>query len=146
MPIDELIRAFEDCTLPIELWTHEAHLSVALWYLHHHERDEATRRIRSGIQRYNSANGKASAYHETITLAWIEILSRLCAERDEEMSLAELQAEILDRFAEKEFLLKFYSCDLLWSEAARSKWCRPNRRPFSSETLGNLQVIEAVAH
>ena len=31
--IENLIRAFKECTLPRRDWTHQDHLTVALWYL-----------------------------------------------------------------------------------------------------------------
>ena len=67
--LESLVRRFEDCTLPREAWTHRAHLSVAVWYLFHFSRAEATERIRTGIQRYNASQGNSTGYHETITLA-----------------------------------------------------------------------------
>ena len=30
--IDNLIHAFQECSLPRSQWNHEAHLTVALWY------------------------------------------------------------------------------------------------------------------
>lgn len=33
--IKNIVRAFEDCTLPRSEWTHHAHLTIALWYLTH---------------------------------------------------------------------------------------------------------------
>ena len=53
--IESFIRAFEDCSLPKSEWTHTRHLVMALWYLRRHRREEATRLIREGIQRYNQA-------------------------------------------------------------------------------------------
>lgn len=126
LPIDELIRQFEDCTLPSSAWTHAAHLSVALWSLHRHPRDEATRRIRAGIQRYNAANDKGPAYHESITLAWIEVLSRFLAEHDRDTPLADLQRELLERCGDKNYLLRFYSRERLFSETAREQWLPPD--------------------
>src|SRR5215217_8731904 len=79
--VPELIRAFENCTLPKAHWTHQAHLTVAHHYLWHYSREEATRRMRNGIRRYNLSQGNPTAYHETITLAWIAILDRELRQR-----------------------------------------------------------------
>src|SRR5262245_50708667 len=51
--ITDLVRAFESCTLDRDLWTHHAHMTLALWYLIRRPRKEATRLIREGIKRYN---------------------------------------------------------------------------------------------
>ncbi len=126
MPIDELVRQFQACTLPSSAWTYMAHLSVALWFLRHHPRDEATRLIRAGIQRSNAANDKGLAYHETITLAWIEVISRLLTEFDRETPFADLQSELLARCGDKNYLLRFYSRERLYSETARRQWLPPD--------------------
>ena len=55
---------------------------MALWYLRRHNRDEATRLIRDGIQRYNERQGNLTGYHETITLAWVAVIERFLAVRD----------------------------------------------------------------
>jgi hypothetical protein len=55
--ITALVRGFENCTLPFARWTHEAHLTVAIFFLSSLPTDEATEHIREGIQRYNLANG-----------------------------------------------------------------------------------------
>src|ERR1043165_5805414 len=44
----ELLRRFEDCTLPREEWTHAAHLTVALWHLLQFDWPEACARVRAG--------------------------------------------------------------------------------------------------
>jgi hypothetical protein len=74
--IPGLVTAFEGCTLPKTRWTHSAHLTVAHHYLWHHSREEATRRMRGSIQRYNASQDNPTGYHETITLGWLAILAR----------------------------------------------------------------------
>ena len=74
--IEAVVRAFEECTLPKVRWTHREHLTVALWYLRHHPREEATSRIREGIRRFNLSHGNTTGYHETITLAWVALIAR----------------------------------------------------------------------
>ena len=88
--IESLVLAFEAGTLPRAEWTHHAHLIVALWYLRRHEREQATRRIREGIQAYNALGGKPMGYHETITLAWVAVVSQFLAENDRGQSLSAL--------------------------------------------------------
>jgi hypothetical protein len=130
MQLIELVREFEACTLPPAAWTHAAHLSVAFWYLHSFPRDEATRLIRSGIKRYNNAQRKSLAYHETITLAWIEVLARFLDEQDHDTPLANLLDRLLDRCCDKNYLLQFYSRERLFSDAARIHWLPPDVMEF----------------
>lgn len=125
---EELVRAFEACTLPFSEWTHEAHLRVARWYLGHHPREEATRLIREGIQRYNASQGveqtETGGYHETITLAYIALIAQAPPDVD---------------LGDKEILLQFYQRETLMSWAARTGWVEPDKRPFEGffQSLAN---------
>ncbi len=80
--IESFMRAFEDGSLSRSEWTHSRHLVMALWYLRRHNRDEATRLIRDGIQRHNERQGNLTGYHETITLAWVAVIERFLGVRD----------------------------------------------------------------
>ena len=77
--IASMVRSFEEGSLPRSEWTHTSHLLVALWYLSRHPRDRATRLVRDGIRRYNHLHGRDSAYHETITLAWVAVVAQFLA-------------------------------------------------------------------
>ena len=67
--LSPLIEKFNNVTLPKSEWTHHAHLTVALWYLHTYEFDEAVWRLKSGIILLNNFHGtentNVSGYHET---------------------------------------------------------------------------------
>ncbi|MFB2877538.1 hypothetical protein [Floridanema aerugineum] len=131
--IENLIRAFEDCTLPRSEWTHPAHLTVALWYLTHYSETEATNCIRNHIQRYNSTKGikttKDSGYHETITLFWICIISQYLATKSNEEVL-DLTNGIIENYANKNLPFEYYSHDLLMSWSARTNWVEPDLKPL----------------
>jgi hypothetical protein len=128
--IDRFVRAFEDGSFPRSAWTHEKHLIMALYYLRKHPRDEATRRIREGIRRYNESHGNFTGYHETITLAWIAVISLFLAGRDRSLPVPDLAQSLLDSCGHKDYLLEFYSKDVLLSDEARHRWVRPDRRPI----------------
>src|ERR1041384_547432 len=97
--VARLVCEFEACTLARERWTHEAHLTVGLWYLMQHEEAEATRLIRAGIKRYNQACGIAqtetSGYHETITLFYVRVIRRYLARAPKKMGVDELVRGLL---------------------------------------------------
>jgi hypothetical protein len=132
--IESLVRAFEDCTLPKSEWTHEAHLTVAMWYLFHCSGREATFRIRNGIKRFNAAKGvKATptgGYHETMTMFWICTVSRYLLFADADCSFMELVNGMIERCADKKLPLEYYSRELLMSPRARASWVGPDLRPF----------------
>src|SRR5262245_20575844 len=114
--IEAFVRSFEDCSLPRSEWTHQAHLVMALWYLQRHPKDEATRRIRSGIQRYNRIQGNFTGYHETITLAWIAVIARFLDIGNRSQPIADLASQLLEMCGHKHYLLRFYSRDVLLSD------------------------------
>jgi hypothetical protein len=91
----------------------------------------ATQLIRSGIQRYNAIQNKGLAYHETITLAWIEVISRFLDEQNDGQPLADLLDNMLERCCDKNYLLRFYSRERLFSDAARADWLPPDLAEFS---------------
>src|SRR5690242_9116586 len=75
----ELLRSFEDCTLPFAQWTHRCHVKVAYLYLRQLSFDQALARVRAGIRKYNAANqvpeGPTSGYNETTTHAMLHLIA-----------------------------------------------------------------------
>jgi hypothetical protein len=128
--IEAIIRRFEDGTLPRSEWTHARHLIMALWYLRSHGREVATRLIRAGIQRYNERQGNPTGYHETITLAWIAVIDGLLRRTDRDLSASALAAVLLEQCGGKDYLLRFYSRERLFSDEARARWVAPDRSEF----------------
>ncbi len=124
--IESFMLAFENGSLSKSEWTHSRHLVMALWYLRRHERDEATRLIREGIQRYNECQGNLTGYHETITLAWVEVVQRFLAVNDPDLPVSVLAGELLGQCGDKDYLLRFYSKDRLFTEEARHRWVPPD--------------------
>src|ERR1051325_8543258 len=126
----ELVRRFEDCTLPREEWTHAAHLTVALWHLLQYDWTEAVARVRLGIQRYNAAHGirttPTGGYHETLTIFWLRrVRSFLEESRNEARALVSL-ANDLAASADRGLPLEYYTRELLFSTEARAKWVEPD--------------------
>jgi hypothetical protein len=132
--IENLIAAFNSCTLPRCEWNHAAHLTVALWYLTHYEEIEAVNRIRESIQRYNAAMGikttKDSGYHETLTLFWIEIVRCYLLDKAGNTSILQLANRLINCYGDKNLPLQYYSRDLLMSGKARTSWIQPDLKPF----------------
>ena len=130
--IEYLFEKFSDRTLPKEQWTHEAHLTVALYYLFHHSREEAACFLRSGIITYNHSlgnqNTSSNGYHETITLFWIYVIDNF-VQQHPALSLLELCNLFLQSpFAARDYPFQFYSKELLMSTAARGYWTEPDKQ------------------
>ncbi len=129
--IENLVTAFDNCTLKSSEWNHAAHLTVALWYLKKSDQ-YATKRIREGIQKYNTAIGiqitRNSGYHETITLFWIHIVQEFISVA-EEKSILQLANELVSKY-HPNLPLQYYSRELLMSWQARVNWVEPDLKPY----------------
>ncbi len=119
----EFQRAFEDTTL--EPFHHRDHLRVTWLYLRQFGESETRERLGKAILRYAAARNGAQKYHETITQAWIRLVSKANADNFEAM-LAE-HPHLLD----KNLLNRYYSPALLQSQEARERWVEPDREALS---------------
>jgi urease accessory protein UreH len=137
--IDSLIHAFQECSLPRSRWTHEAHLTVALWYLFDETEQAAINALRNGIKRYNSAQGiettKDGGYHETLTLFWVGIIRRYLAQESRNRSMVSLANGLIAKYASCTLPFSYYTRDRLMSWEARINWVEPDLRAIDSETV-----------
>ena len=123
---EELVRGFEDgslCEFP-----HASHVRLTLVYLQRHGRDEALRRMNEGLRKFVAMKGVPEKFHVTLTQAWLDLLdsARLAhPEADQPEMIVQACPALLD----KDALLRFYSRDLLASDAARTSWLPPDRAP-----------------
>ena len=127
----DLVNGFNNQSLPLARWTHEAHLTVALWHLQHHTPDEALCLLRSGIIVYNNQTGGENSpvkgYHETITVFWLKVIEHYL-KRINTTDLLSICNEFLNSdFASKDLPLKFYSKELLFSTQARAFLTEPDK-------------------
>lgn len=137
MTDDELLHAFESCSLPFEAWNHRAHLRVAYLYLCADDLDGALHRMRAGIHRFNAAHRVPIApdrgYHETMTRAWLHLIWLTLTERGPgESSEAFLDRE--SQLCAKRALLFFYSRDRIMSPEARAEFVAPDLAPLPQPT------------
>lgn len=134
--IVNLVKAFQNCTLPRSEWTHQAHLIIALWYLTHYSRLEAIKCIRERIQNYNNALGikttKDSGYHETITLFWVKIMFQYLTVKGKNSSLVDLVNGLSQYNENPRLPLAYYSSDRLMSWQARQNWVEPDLKSLNN--------------
>ncbi len=121
-----LIQAFEACSLKESEFSHRTHVRVAWLCLTSSAHfEEAALRFCRGLRRYVESLGKAGRYHETITWAFLAIVSerqRACG------------ASSFDHFANQNPdlfepqlapLLRYYDAETLHSELARAAFVLP---------------------
>src|SRR5215203_2077252 len=120
----DLVEKFESATIAREAWRHPEHLTVALYYLSHHDFDTATAKMRSGI--FNLlTNGfsvdltKKMPYHETLTIFWMRTLSEYIRASKTPFSLILAVNEVIEIY-DKDYPLGFYTREFLFSDSARS--------------------------
>lgn len=117
-------------TLPKAEWTHEAHLSTCAWLILERPEIVPERDLPDLIRRYNESvggvNSDSEGYHETITQVMIRAV-RAALARSEGRDLAErVNALLLADEGRRDWPLRFYSRDRLFSVEARRRWIDPD--------------------
>jgi hypothetical protein len=129
-----LVERFIECTLPKTEWTHHAHLRVGLWHVVTHGPEAALPLLRDRISRYNESvgtrNTDVSGYHETVTAFYVKAIAGAIADQPSGTPLDSLAALVIDRCGDRDFPLRYYSKERLFSVAARRGWVAPDLRPL----------------
>ena len=128
-----LLTAFENCSLPEQQWTHQAHIRVAYMYLRRHPFEEALNRMRAGIQRYNTARKVPvephRGYHETLTVAWLTVVAAVMKHHgigNDSLDFCGQQPFLLNRF----LLRLYYTRRTIMSPEAKRSFCAPDITPL----------------
>ena len=117
-----VVRGFEAGTIARADWRHAEHLTVALYYIFHHDYETARVKMRDGIlnllKAFEVDFSKEMPYHETLTFFWLKTVADY-AESHPNDSLVEIRNALVENF-DKDHPLKFYSREFLFSEQARA--------------------------
>jgi len=124
-----LVRTFEDATVSRDDWKHAEHLVVALHYLTEHDIETATEKMRKGIfklltEGFGVDLSKDMPYHETLTMFWVRTVADFNSSKNG-TSLPDKARELVEKF-DKDYPLRFYSRDYLFSDAARAAFVEPD--------------------
>ena len=118
------------CTLPKAEWTHEAHLSTCLWLLAERPDINVDADIGTLIRRYNVSagglNDDTQGYHETITRVFVAAVRRYLARTDEMDLLAAVNGLLAAPEGQRDWPLRFYSRERLFSVEARRRFVAPD--------------------
>ena len=133
--IREIGAGLLDRTLPRERWTHEAHLAASTWILSERSDIDAARDVPDIIRRYNEAVGGVNddhqGYHETITQIYILAVRAHIGEMGAQTGLLQLvNSLLLSPRGQRDFPLRHYTRDLLFSVAARKQFLPPDLLPL----------------
>jgi len=127
--LDTHLATFDDFVngrLPIDAWTHEAHLVTCWVALRDRSPAEALAFLRDAIQTHNCGiginNSDTEGYHETLTVYYVTAV----AEADSPDPETLFEVEFCDRKAP----LRHWTRDELFSTAARRGWVEPDVAPL----------------
>jgi hypothetical protein len=121
-------------TLPRPDWTHEAHLATCAWLVLERPDIAPERDLPDLIRRYNESvggvNSDTEGYHETITQVSIRGV-RAALARSEGRGLCErVNALLVAEEGRRDWPLRFYSAERLFSVDARRGWVEPDLAPL----------------
>ena len=127
---EELIGKFEDGSLPVAEFHHEQHVRVAFLYLCKYPLLDVLARFPANLKRYAAIHGKNGLYHETITWAYLFIVSERIARAGETQTWGQFRSANMDLFDRERPLLKRFYCDeTLASAFARERFVMPDHCP-----------------
>lgn len=118
MVTDEaFVDLLEACTLPPAEFDHAAHVRGGYIYVRRHGFAGAVDRMATAIRRFATANGKAQLYHETLTVAFLALISeRLDSDdSDDWTSFAAANPDLFD----KGLMARYYGAETLGTPQAR---------------------------
>ena len=122
--IADVVRRFEDQSIGRDEWKHAEHLTVALYYLTKYELSPATEKMRKGIFKLLDAFGvdltKEMPYHETLTVFWMNTVDEFNRNNEGASLLDKANKLVADH--DKDYPLRFYSREYLFSDLARSEY------------------------
>lgn len=134
----EVLRIGEgliDRTLPKPEWTHAAHFAAAVYLVAGRPDIAAERDMPDMIRTYNLATGgentDTAGYHETITQASLHVVRHVLASQPKGTALNVLANLVLDAgFSDKDWPLRHWRRETLFSVAARRGWVAPDLAPL----------------
>ncbi len=117
----ELVRELEACRLAPTDFPHAAHLRAAHYYLSNYDWLEAACGMSRSLRRFAASVGKENLYHETITLAFLQVIGERMAMDGGSGESAAFFARHSD-LSDRKLLLRYYRPERLMSPLARAQF------------------------
>ncbi|NNC47921.1 MAG: hypothetical protein HKO13_05760 [Sphingomonas sp.] len=119
------------CTLTRSEWTHEAHLGATAYLVLRRPDVDLEAKLPGLIRRFNESvggiNDDTQGYHDTVTKAYLAGVRAFLATRPKEESLTtSVNALLVSPVGRRDWPLKFYSDDRLFSVEARRGFIAPD--------------------
>jgi hypothetical protein len=131
---ERFLQEFEASRLPKDQWHHQQHIMVAYLYLCRYTFPVAMDRLRDRIKALNAAHQvpehQTSGYHETMTQAWLRLVSLTLKQFGPAASAESFYLEHPE-LSQTKVLRLFYSRELIMSMEAKHAYVQPDLAPFS---------------
>jgi hypothetical protein len=129
--VERIGEGLVERTLSRANWTHEAHLAATIYLLLKRPNIDIEKQLPELIRRYNESvggvNSDSEGYHETITRVFLHGVRLFLSDADLTKPLHELTNELLlSPMGRREWPLRFYSREQLFSVEARRAFVEPN--------------------
>lgn len=130
--VEAVVSGFESCTTSKDEFTHQSHLTVAVFYIHTLGEPDATQEMREGLHRFLDHHqvGRVK-FNETLTVFWIKAIARFLNALEPSTTLLEKTNRVVEHFANSRFVFEYYSEDLLRSDEARNQWLEPDLKQLT---------------
>jgi len=135
----DTVNGFRNHSLPKDKWTHQAHITTAIWFIMNSDPYDALCKIKSGIISYNLSvggeNNGTNGYHETITVFWWKLLC-LFVEKRSPLSYDQICNAFLEsKYNRRDIAFDFYTKDLLMSGMARAMYIAPDVKQITIDEI-----------
>lgn len=132
--IERIGEGLLDRSLPRADWTHEAHLAATLYLLSRRPDVDLAVRLPDIIRSYNEAvggvNSDTEGYHETITRTYLASVRAFLAGANGEPLVDSVNTLLLSPIGRRDWPLRFYSRERLFSVEARRRFVAPDLAPL----------------
>jgi len=142
--VESLVMRFEDGTIELDEFHHRQHLTVAAWLLLHEPSDSALARMRRGLSELLRRSGKATGYHETVTVFWMRALALRLAACPRDWSPEARLSNVVEWALETRPLDAHYSPERLAEPEARERFLEPDRLPLPVPSGNDLRRPDQV--
>jgi len=127
----EFARAFEAGEVGADDFDHRVHVRLAYVYLCDGTSDQAHERMKASLLGFLRRLGADEAkYHETMTRAWILAVRHFMESCDSGCRSADEFIARNPSLLDSKIMLSHYSCELLFSTAARATFVEPDFEPI----------------
>ena len=125
---EELLRQFDDASLPVESFHHQEHVRVAWLFVRRHGMPAALGAFSDALIRFAAAKGAHRLYHATITWAYVLLIHERQQHHVRPLDWERFAEANRDLLTWKPSILdRYYTPEALWSDRARRGFVMPDR-------------------